>query len=157
MMQDNAEFMSDANEWVAIFDALDIPKTADYNFNPVDAEKWLVICRGGNTRSVAVAMLLKYKYQKDALTASIEKNSHYTLCMLTQWADHILVMEDRHYDYIWALDQRVKLLDLTRVARLRSHPYDIPFLLEIDKKLKEIINEKAPARDESLSNAQVQD
>jgi hypothetical protein len=156
-MKDIAEFISDANEWCAIFDALEIPKTADYNFNPTGAERWLVICRGGNTRSVAVAMLLKYKYNKDALTASIEKNSLSTLYMLAGWADRVLVMEDRHYEFMRVIEPRTELLDLTRVARLRSHPYDIPFLLEIDKKLKELINANAKTvtRNTYVPNAQV--
>lgn len=135
-MQETAEFLTDKNQWVEIFDALEIPKTIAYSHNPAGAEKWLVVCRGGNTRSVAIALLLKYKYGKDALAASIEKNSRETLFMLSSWADKILVTEADHYEYMRQLTPRVHMLCLDRCERLRAHPYEIEFLKQVDAKLK---------------------
>ena len=142
-IQDTPEFLSDKNQWVEIFDALEIPKSMNYNHNSEGAEKWLVVCRGGNTRSTAIALLLKYKYGKDALAASIEKNTRQTLYMLTSWADKILVTEPDHYEFIRQFTPRVRLLSLDRVERLRAHPYEIEFLKQIDAKLKYFLEEKS--------------
>jgi hypothetical protein len=133
-----ADFLSSKNAWLEIFDALEIPKTVDYLHNLPTAERWLCACRGGNTRSAAVAFLLKYKYMKDALTVSLEKNSPSTLNMLLTWAQRVVVTEPGHMKELGTL-VHADLIDLTTTARLRAHPYEIPFLLEIDKKLKEIL------------------
>lgn len=55
--------------------------------------KILTMCQGGNSRSVGMAFLLKYKYNIDAIACSWEKNSPETLDMLFKWADSILIME----------------------------------------------------------------
>lgn len=50
------------------------------------------MCRGGNSRSVIMAYLLKQKYKVDALTCGYRFNSEETKKMLFTWADHIIVM-----------------------------------------------------------------
>jgi hypothetical protein len=136
------EFLTDKNEWVAIFRALGIPETVDYNLNPPAAQRVLCICRGGNCRSVAVSFLLKYKYMRDALSASFEKNSHSTLYQLAAWANQILVFEEAHFqealELLGSYDRKIKFLDLTGAARLRSYPFEIEFLKQVDEKLKEL-------------------
>jgi len=62
--------------------------------------KILTMCRGGNSRSVGMAFLLKYKYNIDSLACGWEKNNPDTLEMLFNWADHILVMEDDFKKFI---------------------------------------------------------
>ncbi|MFH1482490.1 MAG: hypothetical protein ABIE46_03150 [Patescibacteria group bacterium] len=62
--------------------------------------KILTMCQGGNSRSVAMAFLLKYKYNIDAIACSWEKNSSETLRMLFEWADNILIMESDFEKYI---------------------------------------------------------
>jgi hypothetical protein len=62
--------------------------------------KILCCCEGGNTRSVTLATLLKYRFRDpsrsagyDVLTCSLGKNDSETLDMLFEWADRILVVE----------------------------------------------------------------
>lgn len=62
--------------------------------------KVLTMCQGGNSRSVGMAFLLKYKYNIDAIACSWEKNSPETLKMLFEWADNILIMESNFEKYI---------------------------------------------------------
>lgn len=144
----DSEFLTHKNEWLKIFQELNIPQSTEFNPNPPGAERILVICRGGNTRSVAVAMLLKYKYMKNALTASLEKNDDETLQMLYNWADRIIVTEEDHR--IRALlkfaglsgEDYLHLVDLGAHRRLVTHPYDLTLLREIDFKLQEMFNGK---------------
>lgn len=62
--------------------------------------KILTICQGGNSRSVAMAYVLKYRYEIDSLACSWEKNSKETLNMLFNWADYIFTMETEFIKYI---------------------------------------------------------
>jgi predicted protein tyrosine phosphatase len=62
--------------------------------------KVLCMCQGGNSRSVALAFLMKYRYGEDALACSWEKNSPETLKMLFEWADRIFVMQDIFRQYV---------------------------------------------------------
>lgn len=57
--------------------------------------KVLCVCRNGNSRSVALAWLLKHKYHLDALAIGIRKNDHDTQDMLYRWADKIIVLDRR--------------------------------------------------------------
>lgn len=54
--------------------------------------KILCVCRGGNSRSVTCAYLLKQVYGHDALAVSYKYNAPETLRMLCDWADKIVVM-----------------------------------------------------------------
>jgi hypothetical protein len=145
--QEREEFLTDKNEWVAIFRALGIPETVDHLYNPPGAQRYLVLCRGGNTRSVSISFLLKYKYMRDALAASVEKNSLATLQLLASWADVVLAVEPDHAAYYREKImlpgigcKNLRLIGLDGIARLRSHPFEIPFLLEADKLLQEAMN-----------------
>lgn len=55
--------------------------------------KVLCVCQGGNSRSVALAYLLKYGYDLDAVAIGWEGNSKETVNMLCGWADVIVLME----------------------------------------------------------------
>jgi hypothetical protein len=55
--------------------------------------KYLCICQGGNSRSVAMAYVLKYALDGDALSCSAEKNTSETIKMLGEWADKIIIMQ----------------------------------------------------------------
>lgn len=58
-------------------------------------KKILVLCQGGQVRSVTIAGILKYDFGFDALAGSLEKNTPETLTMLCEWADQIIVVEDK--------------------------------------------------------------
>ena len=62
----------------------------------------LVLCQGGNCRSVAVGYLLKYVSKKkyDPIAASLEKNSKETLQMLSEWADRIIIVQKEFVRHI---------------------------------------------------------
>lgn len=62
--------------------------------------KILCMCQGGNSRSVALGFLMKYRYGEDALACSWEKNSPDTLKMLFEWADKIIVLQAHFVQYI---------------------------------------------------------
>lgn len=55
--------------------------------------KIVCVCQGGNSRSVACAYLLKYKYKTDALACGWQGNRRNTLDMLYEWADKIVLMQ----------------------------------------------------------------
>lgn len=57
--------------------------------------KILVMCRGGNSRSVVMAYILKQKYNVDTLTCGYRFNSIETKNMLFTWADYIIVMTSK--------------------------------------------------------------
>lgn len=63
-------------------------------------KKVLCMCQGGNSRSVALAFLMKYRYGEDSLSCSWEKNSPETLKMLFEWADRIFVMQEIFRQYV---------------------------------------------------------
>jgi hypothetical protein len=62
--------------------------------------KALCICQGGNSRSVALAYLLKYYYDVDALACSWEKNTSETIAMLCDWAETIFVMQPEFREFV---------------------------------------------------------
>ena len=53
----------------------------------------LCLCQQGNSRSVALAFLLKRHYHADALAAGLVTASKETLDMLYDWAEHIIVTD----------------------------------------------------------------
>jgi len=62
--------------------------------------KVLVMCQGGNSRSVAMGYLLKYKYNFDAIACSLEKNSEETLQMLFEWSEKIILMQGYMMEHV---------------------------------------------------------
>ena len=61
----------------------------------VEVMKVLCVCQGGNTRSVAMAYVLKKNYKIDALSCGYRDNSVTTLKMLFDWSDLIIAMDNR--------------------------------------------------------------
>jgi len=59
-----------------------------------DKQRVLCLCVGGTCRSVTIATLLKYQWDKDALAGSLEKNCPLTLKMLFDWANVIVVADE---------------------------------------------------------------
>jgi hypothetical protein len=62
--------------------------------------KIVCLCQGGNSRSVALAYLLKYHYKVDALACGWEKNEANTLIMLYEWADVICILQKEFIIYV---------------------------------------------------------
>lgn len=57
--------------------------------------KILALCAAGNVRSASLSATLRFSYNKDALSAGLERNSTETLLMLMEWADRIVIMEEK--------------------------------------------------------------
>ncbi len=56
----------------------------------------LTLCQRGNNRSVVLATILREEYkQKDVISQGIFSSSQETLVMLYEWADKILVVEEK--------------------------------------------------------------
>jgi len=62
--------------------------------------KVLCVCRNGNSRSVALAWLLKHKHGQDALAMGLRKNSHETQALLYKWADLIILTASKYAEEI---------------------------------------------------------
>ena len=62
--------------------------------------KIVCICQGGNSRSVALAYLLKYHYKIDALACGWEKNTPETIAMLCEWADVVCILQKEFIQYV---------------------------------------------------------
>ena len=58
------------------------------------------MCEGGTVRSVAMAYSLKYSFGQDALACSWAKNSPETIALLCEWADWIIVLQEKFTKYI---------------------------------------------------------
>jgi hypothetical protein len=75
--------------------------------------KILCMCQGGNSRSVALGFLMKYRYGEDALACSWEKNSAETLKMLFDWADKIIILQAHFIQYVPAeYHEKVGVVDV---------------------------------------------
>jgi predicted protein tyrosine phosphatase len=60
--------------------------------------KFLCVCEGGNVRSTTLAYALKDWHGQEALACGTDCNSFFTLNMLGNWADVILVPSRRVWD-----------------------------------------------------------
>lgn len=58
--------------------------------------KVLCICQKGNSRSVALAWLLKQKYKMDAIAIGIRTCSQETKNLLYEWADAIILTDKKY-------------------------------------------------------------
>lgn len=75
--------------------------------------KILVMCQGGNSRSVSCGYILKYFYDVDALACGWEKNTPETLKLMCDWADAIIVMETDFVERVpEAYDDKTFVLDV---------------------------------------------
>ena len=54
--------------------------------------KFLTVCEGGAVRSVALASLLRWEFGHDAVPLSGKRNSDEVIMLLSDWADHIVVL-----------------------------------------------------------------
>lgn len=63
-----------------------------YSLEP-EAQKYLVICDGGNVRSAALATTLKLDYGQEAICIGRLFTSPDTMDMLSDWADKIVLMQ----------------------------------------------------------------
>jgi len=97
-MKEGVERPAAGSPWYLIFEALGLEQYDELRLLPENSPRVLVICRGGNSRSVGLAFLLKYKYSVDALSASLEKNSTETLRLLCEWADKVVLVEGWMYE-----------------------------------------------------------
>jgi len=61
----------------------------------VEAKHILCVCAHGNNRSVTMAYILKYVLNFEPLTAGLEYHTQETLKMLYEWADVIIVPEEK--------------------------------------------------------------
>lgn len=96
--------------------------------------KFLCICQWGHSRSVAMAKTLQEKYGHQAIACGVS-GAESALIPLSEWADHILVMQPHYKDYV-PYYQHDKVL-ITDVGRDRwSNPYSIE-LLELCRNLYE--------------------
>lgn len=57
------------------------------------AQKYLVICDGGNVRSAALATTLKLDYGQEAIAVGRLFVTPETMRMLSDWADKIILMQ----------------------------------------------------------------
>ena len=62
--------------------------------------KLLCLCQGGNSRSVALAYLLKFRYGHDALACGWQGNDPPTRNLLYRWADRIFVLQSIFLQYV---------------------------------------------------------
>ena len=95
--------------------------------------KILCICDQGNNRSVTFAHLLKY-WGNDTLSAGMSTNSEATLVMLGEWADKIVLTEEKQ---LYSLGHGI--FDLTKVMFCDVGPdtYPRPFNKELLVKAKQ--------------------
>jgi hypothetical protein len=62
--------------------------------------KILAVCQGGNSRSVAMARVLKTYYHHDALSSGYRDNSPETMKMLYEWSELIILMAEKYMEHV---------------------------------------------------------
>lgn len=62
--------------------------------------KVLCVCANGNSRSVALAYILKRDYHFDALAMGLSVSGEDTQKMLFEWADWVLLTDNNFADFI---------------------------------------------------------
>lgn len=75
-------------------------------------QKILALCQKGNSRSVALAFILK-KFGADSLAAGLKTSAPETIDMLCQWASLIIVTDKKLMPLVPSgYDEKVKLWDV---------------------------------------------
>lgn len=97
-------------------------------------KKILVVCRGGNVRSVTIAYVLKYQYGQDALACGWEPNAPETQTMLMDWADIIIIVQAHFKEYIpekyW---DKLRLIDTGEdIWGMSLHPQLLAALAQVN-------------------------
>jgi len=124
--------------WKPIFESVGITADKSLVFVPDNGTKFLTMCQGGNSRAVACAFLLKYKYYKDAIACGWERNSKKTIEMMCTWADIIILMQEEFRKYIPVGHQdKIRVIDVGH-DRWAS-PLHPELLQAIDEKLIDVI------------------
>ena len=94
----------------------------------------LCVCEHGNNRSVTMAHILKYVENFETLTAGVAYHSYQTLEMLYQWADVIVVPEDKLLHLI-PLSYKHKI----KFYNIGEDKYPRPFNQELYQKAKKLM------------------
>jgi predicted protein tyrosine phosphatase len=96
-------------------------------------KRFLCVCEGGNVRSVGLAYVLKNGYGQDAVACGWRFNSRETLTLLCEWADYVVVMEQKFASKIDARFQ-AKL----RVVDVGPDRFGSPFAPELQEFLQAV-------------------
>ena len=96
----------------------------------------LCVCAHGNNRSVTMAHILKYVTDFETLTAGLEYHTPETLEVLFNWADIIVVPEDKLLQHIpEQYKQKIKFYNIG------EDRYPRPFNKDLYRKAKKIMEE----------------
>ena len=88
-----------------------------------NSKRVLCVCRGGNSRSVGLAYILKYCWGHDALACGVEGNDPNTIRMLCEWADHIICMRPEFKEKIpLKYHGKIEVLDVGSDRYFQPHP-----------------------------------
>lgn len=60
----------------------------------------LCVCQKGNSRSVALAWLLKKKYHADALACGVDAQAVGTVRLLCEWVEIVILTAGRYQNYL---------------------------------------------------------
>lgn len=74
--------------------------------------RFLCVCEGGNTRSVAMAYTLKYNFNQEAVPVSYVKCSQESLDYFSKWADKIIVMQPQFSDKFEKWKKKLVVIDV---------------------------------------------
>lgn len=97
--------------------------------------KIAVMCRGGNTRSVAMKMILSRYLDHSALVCGMETNDEETRTHLFSWADAIVVMQNTMIDGVPAqFHHKTYLFDVG------NDVWGNPFHEELQLRIVELLN-----------------
>lgn len=100
-------------------------------------KKILCVCENGNNRSVQFAHLLRYKYRpSDTIPVGTSMHSKETLDMLYDWADIIIVVEDKLVHKI-----PDEFMDKVKIWHVGEDHYPRPFNTELLVKARKLIED----------------
>ena len=97
----------------------------------------LCVCQRGNSRSVALAYIFKDVYGQDALAMGISAASDDTKSMLYEWADIIILVDQKYEDEIPA-EYKKKL----QIWDVGSDKYFLGFHPELLELYRKYIDER---------------
>jgi predicted protein tyrosine phosphatase len=85
--------------------------------------KIITCCKHGLVRSVALADVLKLHFEPvDVIPLGLNSNSKETIIMLGNWADHIIIMEERYRSRVpKELHSKVLVCDVGQDVYGNSH------------------------------------
>ena len=78
-----------------------------------DRKKFLVVCEGGNCRSVALSRVLKVEHGQEAIAIGWRYTTPWVWETLGDWADYIILMEGSFAAYVpERLAAKIRVLDV---------------------------------------------